>query len=72
MNIQFGVLDNEHCHIDTSNTLRGAMIKATKDGYHTVSCRFNGGYQVITIAHKKAGKWCYTSCGMDLKQRGII
>lgn len=70
--IQFGIIDSEQVHTDTSNTLLGAKRYATLNGFYTVSCRFNGDYHVYTLAHKRKGKWQYTSYGADLKQRGII
>lgn len=72
MNIQFGITDNDRCHHDTSNSFLGAKQYATRNNYFEVSCRFNGGYNVVTLATKKAGKWQLTSYGADLQQRGII
>lgn len=42
-------------HWDTSKTLRGAKIYATKNGYKNVSKRI--GYNVIIIAEKVGGVW---------------
>ena len=53
----YGVLDQDGCHIDISNTERGAKMYATKNGYLTVTIRYNCGYIVEQIAHKYAGKW---------------
>ena len=52
----YGVLLNG-VHIDTSKTERGAKNFATKNGYLTVTCRYNCGYIAHEIAHKYSGKW---------------
>ena len=72
--ITFGVLDQDRCHIDTSETLLGAMRYATKNGYWEVSGRFDDGYTVAILATKKnlKDRWSMTSYGADLKQRGLI
>ena len=52
----FGVISNG-VHIDASNTLRGAKCFATRNGYSTVSIRYNGGYIAKEVATKRGGKW---------------
>jgi ABC-type phosphonate transport system ATPase subunit len=44
-------------HTDTSNTERGAKCYATRNGFTTVSVRFNCGYVVAIIAERVNGKW---------------
>lgn len=53
----YGIIDNNGCHVDVSNSLLGAKQYATKHGYLTVSVRFNCGYIATQIAHKYTGKW---------------
>jgi len=52
----YGVLLNG-VHIDTSKTERAAKNFATKNGYLTVTCRYNCSYIAHEIAHKYSGKW---------------
>ena len=53
----YGVLDNARCHVDVSNSERGAKNYATRHGYDLVSVRANGGYDVDLVAMKIANKW---------------
>jgi hypothetical protein len=55
MNI-YGVLSNG-VHIDVSKTERGAKMYATKNGYTTITIRYNLGYVAEQIANKINGKW---------------
>ena len=55
MNIYGVILDG--VHHDVSKTEKGAKMFATKNGYDTISIRYNGGYIAREIAHKKNGKW---------------
>ena len=55
MNI-YGVLNNG-VHVDVSKTEHGAKCYATRNGFLTVTCRFNCGYIATEIAHKYTGKW---------------
>jgi hypothetical protein len=55
MNI-YGVLSNG-VHIDVSKSEKGAKNYATRNGYKTVTIRFNCGYNAMQIAEKKGGKW---------------
>jgi len=52
----YGVLING-VHVDVSKTEKGAKNFATRNGYLTVTCRFNCGYIATEIAHKYNGKW---------------
>ncbi len=52
----YGVLSNG-VHVDVSKTERGAKQFATKNGYLTVTIRYNCGYIAKEIAHKYEGKW---------------
>ena len=52
----YGVLVND-AHVDVSNSERGAKIYATKNGYSTVTIRYNCGYITAIIWHKKDGVW---------------
>jgi hypothetical protein len=53
----YGVL-SKGVHIDVSNTEKGAKQYATRNGYNTISIRYNCGYIAEQIAHKnKHGKW---------------
>lgn len=52
----YGVLI-KGCHVDVSNTLHGAKCFATRNGYLTVTIRYNGGYIAKEIAHKYDGHW---------------
>jgi hypothetical protein len=52
----YGTTDtSEGTHTDTSNTLMGAKIYATKNDLKTVSKRV--GYNAFIIAEKIKGKW---------------
>ena len=44
-------------HNDVSKTERGAKIYATKNGFDTVSVRYNCGYNVAIVAKKEGEKW---------------
>lgn len=52
----YGVLING-VHEDVSSTLRGAKNFATRNGFLTVTERFNCGYIAREVAHKYTGKW---------------
>ena len=56
--------------IDCSNSLHGAKIHATKNGYYTVAVRFINSGHVFTLATKKAGKWQPTQYGIDRSYAG--
>lgn len=53
----YGVLDSQDCHVDVSLSERGAKCYATRNGYKSVSIRYNSGYNVQVVAEKKNGKW---------------
>ena len=44
-------------HTDVSNTEQGAKIYATKNGFDTISVRYNCGYNVAIVAKKEGKKW---------------
>jgi len=52
----YGVLING-AHVDVSKTELGAKQYATRNGYLTVTIRYNCGYIVQEIAHRYSGKW---------------
>jgi hypothetical protein len=53
----YGILLNGS-HIDVSKTERGAKNFASRNGYDTVTIRYNCGYIAKEIAYKnKFGKW---------------
>ena len=52
----YGVLNNG-VHFDVSNTERGAKQYATLNGFDTITCRYNCGYNAAIIAKKENGKW---------------
>jgi hypothetical protein len=54
----YGVLING-AHVDVSKTERGAKCFATRNGFLTVTIRYNCGYIAEEIAHKYVGKWKY-------------
>lgn len=58
-NIQtmYGVLDSHNTHVDVATTERGAKCYATMHGYTTVTARYNGSYNPVTVCHKVNGKW---------------
>lgn len=59
----YGVLFNGS-HVDVSKTERGAKLFATKNGFNTVTIRFNCGYIAKELAYKnKAGKWVNLESG---------
>ena len=58
----FGVLDDNRCHVDVSNSERGAKNYATRHGYDLISVRYNGGYNVDMVAMKIANKWQPYDC----------
>ena len=53
----YGVNTRSNGYQDVSNTLRGAKIYATKNGFSEVYIRFNSGYHVAKVAEKINGKW---------------
>lgn len=57
MNNTFGVLNANNEHIDVSKSEKGAKQYATRNGYNTVSIRYNSGYDVDIIAIKKGKQW---------------
>ena len=52
----YGVLSGG-VHTDTSKTEQGAKIYATKNGFDTISVRYNCGYNVAIVAKKEGKKW---------------
>jgi hypothetical protein len=52
----YGIL-SDGVHHDVSKTLHGAKCYATRNGYTTVTIRYNCGYIVSEVAHKFCGKW---------------
>ncbi len=56
MNDVYGVL-SDGVHIDISKTLHGAKCYATRNGYLTVTVRYNAGYIAEQIYHKYQGFW---------------
>lgn len=61
----FGVFDSSHCLIDTSTTLRGAMIYARKHGYYRVGVLFVMSGYVFELAQLANNKWTRTQYGFD-------
>ena len=55
MTVIFGTLSNKGTHVDTSKTLRGAKMYATRNGLSVVSKRV--GYSATVVAKKVDGKW---------------
>lgn len=53
----YGVNTRHSGYIDTSKTLRGAKIYATRNGYDSVCRRNVNHYYVHEIARKIDGKW---------------
>lgn len=51
----FGVVNSKGEHIDTSKTLHGAKITATRNQYNKVSERH--GYNVVRVWENIDGKW---------------
>jgi len=51
----YGILNGDDCLIDTSLTLQGAKVYATKNGYNKVGKRI--GYNVVRIWEKVNNKW---------------
>ena len=56
MNI-YGVLDRNDCHIDLTQSLKGAKRFATLNGYDKVSCRNSNSYNVTILFEKINNKW---------------
>lgn len=52
----YGVLMNG-VHIDVSTSEKGAKQFATRNGFLTVTVRYNCGYIAREVAHRYAGKW---------------
>lgn len=44
-------------HTDVSRSEKGAKCYATRNGYDTVSIRYNCGYAVEIVAKRVGGKW---------------
>ena len=53
----YGVMSNG-VHTDVSSSARGAKRYATLNGYEFVSVRYDGGYNVVILFQRFAGKWC--------------
>lgn len=53
----YGVKNYIGVHRDVSNTEGGAKCYATRNGFNTVTIRFNCGYIVQEIAKKQGKKW---------------
>lgn len=72
----FGIFDSSHCLIDTSETLRGAMIHARRNGYSRVGVRFVMTGGVFELARLTAGPrggaktWARTMFGRDSAYTG--
>lgn len=54
----YGILNGDDCLIDTSLTLQGAKVYATRNGYNKVGQRI--GYNVVRIWEKVNNKWKQT------------
>jgi hypothetical protein len=53
----YGIIFNG-IHNDVSNTEKGAKQYATRNGFNTISIRYNCGYIAKEVAYKnKSGKW---------------
>lgn len=52
----YGVLCNG-VHVDVCKTLHGAKCYATRNGFLTVTVRYNCGYIAAEVAHKYEGYW---------------
>lgn len=52
----YGVLDRG-VHVDVAKTLHGAKCYATRNGFLTVTIRYNCGHIVTEIAHRYKGYW---------------
>ena len=48
----YGILNADNCHVDVSQTERGAKNYATRHGFTAVSRRFNNGYQVELVSNR--------------------
>lgn len=56
----YGILDSNDCHIDVSNTEKGAKNYATRHGYKKVSVRYGDSFNVALIAvRSNSGKWMH-------------
>ena len=53
----YGVVSYCGIHMDVSNTERGAKIFATRNGFDTISVRYDFGYNVEIVAKKEGKKW---------------
>lgn len=53
----YGVLDSNNVHRDISTSIITAKQYATKNGYTTVSIRYNCGYVAEAIVEKRNGRW---------------
>lgn len=53
----YGVAGSDNGFIETSNTERGAKIKATNDGYAEVYKMHRVSWAVIKVAEKINSKW---------------
>jgi len=58
MSNTYGIMSEQQGYMDMSNTLHGAKLQATKEGYYNeVYIRYNNGYHVALVATKVDGKW---------------
>ena len=54
----YGINSEYQGYMDTSNTLHGAKLQATKEGYYNeVYVRYNNGYHVELVSTKVDNKW---------------
>ena len=61
----FCVVGSDNCAIDVANTMKGAMMIATRDGYKRVAVRFPMSGYVYNLAEKKGKGWIKTEYGID-------
>lgn len=65
------VIDAQGCALDVADTMRGAQIKARRDGYQMIAVRFPMSGAVYILARLVAGKrggrarWQLTEYGVD-------
>jgi hypothetical protein len=54
----YGIVNSQGIHIDVSLTEKGAKNYATRNGYKSISIRYNSGCIVAIVAKKTSnGKW---------------
>jgi len=61
----FCIVNQDNVAIDVANTMRGAMIYASRHGYYRVAVRFPMSGYVYDLAKLVGKRWVKTQYGID-------